>query len=101
MFNLIGRGARAIALAVAALIPAPALAQAPANPGGFTEIPGEREFSGRLIARPIQPADAVQRAIPEFQRLLLVTAGQREMLAIGIERHFPEVDEYLVRVPAG
>jgi len=40
----------------------PAVAQVAPN-AGFAAIPGEREFSGRLIARPIQAEAAPQRGI--------------------------------------
>lgn len=67
----------------------------------FAAIPGEREFSGYLIARPLQPADARAAGLTEAQRLARRADAMREMAARGIVRQFPEVDEFIVRVPAG
>ncbi|HMN96145.1 MAG TPA: S8 family serine peptidase [Phycisphaerales bacterium] len=78
----------------------PDLPQAPAPPL-FVEIPGEREFSGFLIARPLQPDDAEARQIEEPRRQALVLRAILELHALGVEREFPEVEEYVVRVPAG
>lgn len=90
------------ALVAAVLFPSLAQGQAtPVPPGQFTEVPGERLFSGRMIARPIQPREAEARGIAPAQREALVERAVAEMARVGIDRHFPEVDEYLIRVPAG
>lgn len=76
-------------------------AQAQVVPHLFEEIPGEREFSGVLVARPLQPAKAAERGLGEAAYARAKAQAERDLRAIGISRHFPEVDEYLVKVPAG
>ncbi|HLO42460.1 MAG TPA: S8 family serine peptidase [Phycisphaerales bacterium] len=62
----------------------------------FRETPGELEFSGLLIVRPLQEhrrsrsAALIARDVEARQRLAAITA-----------KYYPEVDEYVVRVPAG
>ena len=55
----------------------------PAAPPTFTEIPGVREFRGVLTARPSGPA------------------ARADLAQVQVVRHIPEVDEYLIQVPAG
>lgn len=76
-------------------------AHAQAVPHAFEAIPGEREFSGILIARPLQADRAAERGLDAVAHARAVAQAQRDLRALGIERHFPEVDEFLVRVPAG
>jgi len=92
---------QAATLLAAVAFPSWSHAQHLQNAGNFTEVAGERLFSGRLIARPLQPADADARGIVPIQREALVERGIAEMARLGIDRHFPEVDEYIIRVPAG
>lgn len=54
----------------------------------FIEAPGELEFSGQLIVRP------VQGAAPDRDKLA------RRRLAGTLLEYFPEVDEYVIAVPA-
>jgi len=68
---------------------------------GFTAVRGQREFSGRLIVRPLQMPDAAARGLSEAQARVLGAVARREAAALGIEREFPEVEEWLVRVPPG
>lgn len=68
---------------------------------GFSAVRGQREFSGRLIARPVQGREAAARGLSEAQARILAAEARREVAALGIEREFPEVDEYVVRVPPG
>ena len=80
---------------------APAFAQVAPNAGAFDAIPGEREFSGRLIARPLQAEDARQRGIDRAVVKARADQARRALTSIGVERAFPEVDEFVIRVPAG
>lgn len=54
----------------------------------FVEHRGQKEFSGQLIVRP------VQHAAPERDR------RARERIAANIVKYYPEVDEYVIHVPA-
>jgi subtilisin family serine protease len=92
---------RRMLVALLAALSAPAAANAQAVPQVLTEIRGEYEFSGVVVARPLQPAQAAERGIGEAERVVRVAAAARDLTAIGIIRHFADVDEYLVRVPVG
>ncbi len=67
----------------------------------FVEIPGEQEFSGVMIARPLQPADAEQRGLDTFEQRRIGENAMRALSGLRIRNYFPEVDEYLVEVPQG
>ncbi len=54
----------------------------------FIETPGQLEFSGRLIVRPVQGLDADR------------DAAARAMIAGSVFRYYPEVDEYVIDAPA-
>lgn len=58
-----------------------------------------RAFSGRLIARPLQPQDARERGIDEVERLRLRRIALAAMPVRGIHRSIPETDEFIVEVP--
>ena len=91
----------AISLFAALAIPSFASAQHEAAPADFVEVPGEREFSGIVIARPLQREQALERGLTETQGQVLRVRALIDMNQAGIERRFPEVDEFLLRVPAG
>ncbi|MGE0142402.1 MAG: S8 family serine peptidase [Planctomycetota bacterium] len=66
----------------------------------FVAIPQEREFSGRMIVRPLQRdalAVAGLGAVAEAIRAVAL----REIARFGPLRHIAATDEYLVDVPAG
>jgi len=67
----------------------------------FTPIPGVRELSGFLIARPLQRADAAAQRMPEERFQQLGVEATRAMNALGIAKAFPEVGEFVVRQPRG
>jgi thermitase len=67
----------------------------------FTSSPGERVFSGNLIARPLQREEAQRMRIPAAKFQQLRAEALRAIAALGVVSSFPEVDEYVVRVPAG
>ena len=73
----------------------PALAQE------FVEIPGEKEFSGIMIVRPLQPSEATSRGLDSFEQRRLAESAQRSLAGLRVRNYFPEVDEYLVEVPQG
>ncbi len=66
----------------------------------FVERPGELEFSGRLIVKPA----AMERLVAEGltpEAAARAVREARDRLAGLVVRYYPEVDEYLVRVPEG
>lgn len=66
----------------------------------FVEKKGVNEFSGEMIARPRQPHALKQAGLNEDQSNAV---RSKALVAMGIQiiRHYPEVDEYVVRVPIG
>jgi len=68
---------------------------------GFDEVPGVREFSGRMIVRPLQ-RDALRDA--GFDERAVADRRATAKRAIGlfpVLRYVPQTDEYLIAVPAG
>ncbi len=67
----------------------------------FREVPGRREFTGVLIAKP--------RAVEEWIAAGVAPAGARArvararglLAAVGVRHHVPQTDESLLRVPPG
>ncbi|MBM3991637.1 MAG: hypothetical protein FJ298_11600 [Planctomycetes bacterium] len=74
---------------------------APAFAQEFVEVPGEMEFSGVMIARPLQPEEASGRGLDRFAQRRLTEVALRTLAGLRVRNYFPEVDEYLVEVPAG
>jgi len=66
----------------------------------FTPKPGVLEFTGELIVRPLQTSALVQRGWTVSQ-IRTADTSARTRLAGRTRRYYPEVDEYVVRVPAG
>jgi subtilisin family serine protease len=84
-----------------ATVPTASSAAAQVVPHLFEAIPGEREFSGVLVARPLQATRAAERGLSEAEHARAKAQAERDLRAIGVARHFPEVDEFLVKVPEG
>ena len=72
------------------LISGPALV-APAFAQEFVEVPGEMEFSGIMIARPLQPEEASSRGLDSFAQRRLTEAAQRSLAGLRVRNYFPEV----------
>lgn len=64
-------------------------------------VPGKRAFSGFVTARPIQAGESVARGYSERKFRQLRVEAARAMTGFGIRRSNPEVDEYVIPVPAG
>lgn len=71
-----------------------------AGPQTFKEIPGVKEFSGQMIARPKQMDDLLKQGYSVKQALAVSQDAQRRLVAITAD-YVPEVDEYIINVPAG
>ncbi|RMH01400.1 MAG: PKD domain-containing protein, partial [Planctomycetota bacterium] len=81
---------------------------APAQQGGrlsapplFQEIPGQREFSGRMIARPVQPETWAARGLDPVAAAARVEAARRAMAAFSVQEYVPATDEYVFWLPPG
>jgi subtilisin family serine protease len=89
--------------AVAGDLVRPAVGQgkaAPAPKALFEHRPGQMEFSGEMIVRPLQSGALAARGLdPLAAAQARARAGNR--LAVDTLRYYPEVDEYIVKIPAG
>ncbi|MCH2102302.1 MAG: S8 family serine peptidase [Planctomycetes bacterium] len=66
----------------------------------FTEIAGEREFTGQMIVRPMQKADLLAQGYSESQADLLRRAAAERLHGLVLERIEPN-DEYVISLPNG
>ena len=67
----------------------------------FVEVAGEREFTGRMIARPLQAKTLEARGLsPDAVRESLATA-RLEMTRFQVDSYVPQTDEYVFQVPDG
>jgi len=66
----------------------------------FVAVPGDREFSGRLIVRPLQHAALAAAGFGELAGAVRAVA-LRELARLGPSRHVEATDEFLVTVPLG
>lgn len=78
--------------------PAQVSAQAPLTQ--FEEVPGQREFSGWMIARPFQVADLEERGVSHEQSETLHLAGHMMMSGFQVHEFVTATDEYIFAVPA-
>ena len=74
--------------------------QAVATPP-FVAVPGERELTGRLIARPVQAELLAARGVDAATIKQKVASARLAMTAYEVLTFVPETDEYVFRVPAG
>ncbi len=79
----------------------PAWADGPLNPTTHDAIPGVREFSGRLIARPVQVADALAHGMTAEQAATVQADAVAALADYPVESYVWQTDEYIVSVPAG
>ena len=89
-----------------------AISPAPAATGGgapgiaaraveFTAIPGVRDFSHRLIARPLQPDALARQGLNSRQIAASLAAAREEMVYYEVIHHVATTDDYVFEVPAG
>jgi hypothetical protein len=76
---------------------------APAAPGQALHepVPGVREFTGEMIARPRSFADWRRLGFSERRADREVAAARRALLAFEVREYVRQTDEYVLRVPDG
>lgn len=67
----------------------------------YTAVPGEREFSGEMIVRPVQAAAWIDRGLSPKDAAARVAAARARLAGLPVREHVAATDEYIVRVPAG
>jgi thermitase len=67
----------------------------------FAEIPGSREFSGRVIARPLQFETLADRGLSQAQITEIIRRAKAELAAYQEHWYEPLVDHHVIWVPAG
>ncbi len=67
----------------------------------YEAIPGEREFSGRLIARPVQLEAWSRDGLSSIQAMERIATARMAMASHDVVRHVSATDEYIFRVPVG
>jgi len=63
----------------------------------FQPVPGQREFTGKMIVRPVQAGP--ERTEARGRRLRKLAA--RQLGSLQVLKYVPQTDEYIVRVPQG
>ncbi len=90
-----------VGLAVASVLAGDEVTAAPTpTRGEWAPIPGVREFTGRVTAKPRTIQELIASGM-DANAAAQQDALARARLAAGLVRHFAETDEYLVEVPAG
>ena len=69
--------------------------------GNFVEIAGEMEFSGQMIARPVQPAAWAAQDVDGGQATARVAAAREAVSTYNVVEYIWQTDEYVIAVPAG
>jgi len=67
----------------------------------FTAVQGKKEFSGRLVARPLQPESAAAAGLSEQALAQRQAQARADVAQYRIESHVNQIDEYLFQVPGG
>jgi len=88
----------ALGLCLLAVLCTAAWAEQAAPFAGFTAVPGDHEFSGRLIARPVQVGTP---GLSEEEAVARGIAARTSMLAYQPFEYVWQTDEYVFDVPAG
>lgn len=87
---------RSVVALIAILVPAALFAQS----AKYVEVPGEREFTGEMIIRPMQIADLRKRGYGELAATLIHNRAAQRVSQFAKE-YAKATDEWIVRVPAG
>ena len=67
----------------------------------YKEIPGQREFSGRMIVRPIQEADWMDQGLNAGQAASLTHEARQILHDADLVNRVPQTDDFIIRVPRG
>ncbi|MCB9845982.1 MAG: S8 family serine peptidase [Phycisphaeraceae bacterium] len=67
----------------------------------FVARPGDRELSGRLIARPFQAAHWLEQGLTQEQFSARIAAARQSMAPFQLKDYVAQTDEYVFNVPAG
>src|SRR5688572_29345576 len=81
---------------VAALLAAPAAAQV-----RYVAVPGDREFTGRMIVRPRSLEEWTAAGTTPARALREIEQARQSAEAFEVVEYVPQTDEYLLAVPAG
>lgn len=71
------------------------------NTPRYVAMPDVREFSGELIARPIQHEEWTKRGLADAQAQQQAQLATTALSAYARIDYVPETDEYIIEVPAG
>jgi subtilisin family serine protease len=75
-------------------------AQTVGNVRNFVEIPGQQQFSGRLIARPMPVNNLLRQGFTRAQASVMRAEAREDVQPFTV-RFYRETDEYIVQVPVG
>ena len=92
-----------LALALAGLAHAQAPTQQAEDQAApeFVEIPGQREFTGRMIARPRQAVDLAAQGLSSDAIGESLATARLQMTRYRVDSYVAQTDEYVFEVPAG
>jgi len=65
----------------------------------YTEVQGQKEFSGRMIVRPVQEADWMARGVSAHDAVTLSERARALLFQSDLVNHVPQTDEFIIRVP--
>ncbi|MCG3129965.1 MAG: hypothetical protein FLDDKLPJ_00704 [Phycisphaerae bacterium] len=71
------------------------------EPALFEAIEGVREFSGRLIVRPVQVADWIKQGVSQQAAVDRHAEAHAAVSGFEVANYVPQTDEYLVTLPPG
>lgn len=67
----------------------------------FIAIPGQREFTGRMIARPLQANALEAKGLSAVGIAQSQATARLEMTHYAVDSYVPQTDEYIFEVPTG
>ena len=73
----------------------------PSDAPTFTEVPGEREFSGRLIVRPVPREAWIEDGWSVADAEARVARAHAELAEYSLVRYVPQTDDSILLVPEG
>jgi thermitase len=66
----------------------------------YTQIKGVKEFSGQMIARPVQVTQMLERGM-QYSQILALQRTARNLVAPLTKKYVNATDEYIIDIPAG